>query len=597
MASLPAFYKARTDLYTEQVRGIQEKLVTIALLRLGTFLGSAFFIYLLLKDFSWLLLLPALLLFASFIVLVNYAFRLRDRRALLEKLRWVNSNESAILGNVLSDTVNGFGDGQAFLQSGSYLDDLDIFGKRSLFHTLNRTTTSHGTEDLATLLRRSLLDSGAIVQQQQAIRVLAPQVDERQLMTAHGLLKEEKEGNLYSVLKWVQAPNQLLLKKWVLAARWAIVLFNIAALFYWIGSGNYRPLVVGVIGGWILTALFAKYIGEQHVLLGRKASILDQYRAILRVFNTMDAGDAVLLRQLQSKTGKAYTAISRLAQLSNFFDQGLNPFVGFILNNLFLYNLQCAIALEKWKAANKDEFPGWIAAVGNIECLCSLAAFAFNNPENTYPSPVEDKTIFIEARQLSHPLIPFRDRIPNDLRVGREDRLLLITGSNMSGKTTFLRTAGVNLLLAQCGAPVCAASFSFTPMQILTSLRISDSLQEQTSYFMAELKKLQLIVRSLQTGDPALVLIDEILRGTNSEDKTYGSELFIRKLLQYNCLSLFATHDLSLGKLETEKPELIRNYCFESVIDQGELHFNYLLQRGIASNRNASFLMKKMEII
>jgi len=172
-----------------------------------------------------------------------------------------------------------------------------------------------------------------------------------------------------------------------------------------------------------------------------------------------------------------------------------------------------------------------------------------------------------------------------------------VTGSNMSGKTTFLRTIGVNLLLAQCGAPVCAASFSFTPMQLLSSLRVSDSLQDHTSYFMAELKKLQQIIHRLQKGIPALVLIDEILRGTNSEDKTYGSEQFIRKLLQYHCLSLFATHDLTLGKLEEEKPDAVRNYCFESIIEDGELHFDYRLQRGIARNRNASFLMKKMEII
>jgi DNA mismatch repair ATPase MutS len=187
--------------------------------------------------------------------------------------------------------------------------------------------------------------------------------------------------------------------------------------------------------------------------------------------------------------------------------------------------------------------------------------------------------------------------VANDFSIGRQERLIRVTGSNMSGKTTVLRTIGVNLLLAQCGAPVCATSFNWTPMQVLTSLRISDSLQEQTSYFMAELKKLQRIVLRLRTGEPALVLIDEILRGTNSEDKTYGSEHFARKLTGYHCLSLFATHDLTLGQLEQEYPGVIANYCFESVIEGDDLHFNYRLQQGIARNRNASFLMKKMDII
>ena len=167
----------------------------------------------------------------------------------------------------------------------------------------------------------------------------------------------------------------------------------------------------------------------------------------------------------------------------------------------------------------------------------------------------------------------------------------------MSGKTTFLRTVGGDLLMAQCGSPVCATAFSFTPMQLLTSLRISHSLQEQTSYFMAELKKLQHIVASWRRGPyPGADRRDQ-LRGTNSEDKTYGSEQFARRLTGYPCLALFATHDLALGALEGELPGVVANYCFESVIEAEDLYFNYRLQRGIARNRNASFLMKKMGII
>jgi DNA mismatch repair ATPase MutS len=255
------------------------------------------------------------------------------------------------------------------------------------------------------------------------------------------------------------------------------------------------------------------------------------------------------------------------------------------------------VALEKWKETYKGSFHEWIDAVGNIESLNSLASLAFNNPGFITPTPVRSQELQIAAANLAHPLIPAAERVANDCTIGKAQRLILVTGSNMSGKTTFLRTMGVNLLLAQCGAPVCATDFSFTPMQLLTSLRVSDSLQEHTSYFMAELKKLQRIIHHLREGIPSLVLIDEILRGTNSEDKTYGSEQFIRKLLQYPCLSFFASHDLSLGSLEKEMPGLVSNYCFESVIQGDELHFDYRLRQGIARNRNASFLMKKMDII
>ena len=593
MSSLPRFYQDKQDLYTARIQAIREKLVLVSLLRGVCFIALVLSVYYLFADFSSPLLFGALFLFAGFIVLVNFYFRLKDQRALQEKLLWVNSNESWLL----KDKANGFEDGQSILSAESYLDDLDIFGKRSLFHFLNRTTTVHGKEALANLLKESLQSAPDIRKYQQAIRSMAAETDKRQLMTASGLLKEEKEGNLFGLVNWLESPTPLQRQRWVPVVRWVLMAYNAFCLFLWVYNGNFRPLLPGVLAGWIITGLFAKYISEQHVLLGRKHGILEQYMAVLRVFNTVDAKDSELLQEVRQETERAHDAIRRLARLSNSFDQSLNFLVAFVLNNLFLYNLNCILALEKWKETNKKFFPAWIEAVGRIELLNSLATFAFNNPEYSYPVPEEGEQLSLAVTKMAHPLIPAGQRITNDCRIGVDEQLILVTGSNMSGKTTFLRAIGVNLLLAQCGAPVCAGSFSFTPMQLLSSLRVSDSLQEQTSYFMAELKKLQQIVRRLQEEVPALVLIDEILRGTNSEDKTYGSEHYIRKLLQYRCLSLFATHDLSLGKLEEEKPGVVSNYCFESVIEDGELHFNYQLQRGIARNRNASFLMKKMEII
>jgi DNA mismatch repair ATPase MutS len=167
----------------------------------------------------------------------------------------------------------------------------------------------------------------------------------------------------------------------------------------------------------------------------------------------------------------------------------------------------------------------------------------------------------------------------------------------MSGKTTFLRTLGVNLVLAQTGLPLPAVSFSFSPMQIFSSIRISDSLQENTSYFMAELKKLSAIKSGVKNHSASLVLIDEILRGTNSEDKYFGSAQFVKEMLALNCITLFATHDLKLSELAFEYPNMVVNYCFESMIENNDLFFNYKIQRGVAKNRNASFLMKKMGII
>ncbi|MBO9571784.1 MAG: DNA mismatch repair protein MutS, partial [Chitinophagaceae bacterium] len=305
---------------------------------------------------------------------------------------------------------------------------------------------------------------------------------------------------------------------------------------------------------------------------------------------------STLLNELQQAAKNAHHEFTKLAKLTVSLDHRLNFIVNLLLNSFLLYDIHCMIALEKWKEKNRIEFNKWIEAVSKIETLGSFATFAFNNPEYCYPKISEHETT-IQAVQIAHPLIPFKEQKANDITTGIQEKLLLVTGSNMSGKSTFLRTLGVNLLLAQCGAPVCAKQFIFSPMKILSSVRISDSLQEHTSYFMAELIRLREIIDQLKTGIPSFVLIDEVLRGTNSDDKTQGSASLILKLINYNCLSLFATHDLSLSALEKSTGNKISNYCFESIIENGELKFDYKLRKGIATNKNATFLMEKMGII
>lgn len=594
-----SFYESTLADCNAQILRLRRRMNILSVLRLFLFAGFVFTIYGMTRDFTVSLLCLSLSVFAAFLVCVNFYYRLKDRRDLWEKLAWINTNELGLLKN----EGNGFDDGSGFLDSDNYLDDLDIFGKKSIFHVLNRTTTSHGTASLSALLRNSLLSVDSILAHQQALSVLAAQPSPRQLLTANGLLAGEKKGNLYGIQSWLDTEPVLYQRKGLRIFINLITLFNFFGAFYYLSSNNYTLLLAGFLISWMVTAFFTKQIDVQHQLITRKQPILDQYAGILSVFNTVEATASPLLQQLQTRTATAHKGIRQLSKLSALFDQRINVLVKTFLNAFLGYDLRCLIALERWKLTNRGLFPGWIDAVGEVECLNSLATFAFNHPDYVYPAPAKaaitgtSPGLFIEATRLSHPLIPADARVANDFSMGVSEKLILVTGSNMSGKTTFLRTIGVNLLLAQCGLPVCAAAFSFTPMYLLTSLRISDSLQEQTSYFMAELKKLRSIVHRLQTGKPALVLIDEILRGTNSEDKTYGSELFIRKLIQYNCLSLFATHDLSLGQLEMELPGAVSNYCFESIIEDDSLHFNYLLQRGIARNRNASFLMKKMEII
>ena len=588
-----SFYQEEIGSHTAAIQSFKKKIAASALLRLLAFAAFAVCAYFFFKHRSTGLLLFSLLLFVVFLLLVLYALRLKERKALLEKLLFVNTNELGVLNN----EPNRLDDGSAFASSKGYAEDLDIFGPHSLFHLLNRCTTAHGKEYLARLLQQPLSAPADITARQQAVQLLSKQADKRQRITAHGLLHGETEGNLHSVEEWLHPATDLHKKKWLQVMRWILPLYTIPCFLYYIATGNILYVAMGVIAAWLITARYAKYIHRQHQFIGKKQSILEQYAGILKTFLKVQTGSSAVLKELQQTAGNAHSAIGTLAKLSSFFDQRLNLLVNIFLNSLALYDMQCILALEQWKDRHKSNFNHWLHAVGDIECLNALAGFAFNNPHFTYPQVNETDALYVKAEQIAHPLIPAAECVANDFEAGNNYRILLVTGSNMSGKTTFLRTLGVNLVLAQCGAPVCAVAFTFTPMEILTSIRVNDSLQEHTSYFMAELKRLQQIILRLQNKKPALVLIDEILRGTNSEDKTHGSEQFIKQLLQYNCITLFATHDLTLASLENDYKGVISNYCFESIIQNNTLHFDYKLQPGVAKNKNASFLMRQMGII
>jgi hypothetical protein len=593
MSTTLAFYEEKVHYYINELTLLRPYAAGVAALRMTCFGGFALGVYKWASVHSTAWIITTLVLAIGFAILVRIAWRLNDRKALLEKLLFINNNELSVLQN----KPNQFDNGGEFLSYGSISGDLDVFGPGSLFLLLNRTTTWHGTKQLADQLNEPLLNTTAIDDQQQAVRTLSSQRELGQLLTAHGLLNGEKEGNLTEIGNWLLQPQIIHGNRFINVLRYLTPLYSTIFLVYWLATGNYAFVIPVIFINWSIIGRYAKRIQQQHTLLGKKEAILNQYATILSLFAKVETGNSVLLKKEKDKAAEAHHSVKKLSRLSAMFDQRLNLFINIFLNSFFMYDIQCLWALESWKKQHKDRFNEWIHTVGMIESLNSLSTFAYNNSAYQYAT-INTDALSISATQMAHPLIPAEGRVANDCSFGTNEQLVLVTGSNMSGKTTFLRTLGINLILAQCGAPVCAATFSFTPMVIRGSIRVSDSLQEQTSYFMAELKRLQQIIHFLQQQTtPVLILIDEILRGTNSEDKTYGSEQFIKKLIRYRCLTLFATHDLTLSRLEDELPGKVSNYCFESTIRNGELLFDYTLQRGVAKNKNASFLMEKMEII
>jgi len=591
MSDLISFYSSKVELYNRQIEKTRKIIFWTAAGRLFSFILLITFTYQYFNNNNILILALTLLSLIAFLFLIKKSNQLSEKRKLLEHLQFINSNEL----NILQGFPNKFDNGQSLLSNESYYADLDVFGERSLFHLLNRTVTSHGTEALSKLLKQPFTEAKTIVNYQEAIQVLAPQHNIHENIISSALLNKDHHESMSTIHDWLEEPAILITNKWLSITRYLLPVLNFFTLFIYLISDNYFWLTLTVILSWIHIGSFSKYINRQHALLGRKQEMLDQYASILKEFTKVNTEQSVLLQQHLHTALQAHLQVKKLSRLTNLLDQRLNFLVNILFNSFLLYDVQCMISLEKWKVRNKQYLKGWMDSVATIECLVSLSKFAYNHP--TFCFPVLQNNLMIEAEEIAHPLIPINERIPNNVSLGKTGKLLLITGSNMSGKTTFLRTIGINTLLAQCGAPVCATSFSFTPVHIYTSIRISDSLQDHTSYFMAELKRLSEIKNNVADMKPSLILIDEILRGTNSEDKYYGSAEFVKKLIQYNCLTLFATHDLKLSELENEYKGLIENYCFESIIENDELKFDYRILKGVAQNKNASFLMKKMNII
>jgi len=291
----------------------------------------------------------------------------------------------------------------------------------------------------------------------------------------------------------------------------------------------------------------------------------------------------------------ALFAFKDASKILNAFDQRSNILITIVLNGLYMRDLFLLIRLDRWKEKYNGHLLGWINSLAEVDTLSSLANFHFNNPEFIYPSIDNNK--IISAKGLGHPAIDENVRVCNDFELADNHKIDIITGANMAGKSTFLRTVGINLILAKCGGPVCATSFNFKPVTLFTSMRTTDDLADETSYFHAELLRLKQLIDLANGEEQVFIILDEILKGTNSKDKLNGSKRFLIRLLELPVSGLVATHDLELGKLESEHFEHFRNICFEIDIVGSNINYDYKLKSGVSQNMNATLLMESMGLI
>jgi hypothetical protein len=583
-------YGERANHFRVQQNKYTKQLSFSSILRLALFILFVWLLYTVFKTrFQGSYVLYAILSLAFFLIPVFWAGSLKKKIAFLEQLILLNKNEI----NIKNGGASFLDNGHLFAPSKGFAIDLNVFGNHSLFHLLNRAGSIPGKMQLGRRLQSPSTVVDDIVQSQACTKELATKMDFRQTLLAQTLLLKEDEA-LPQLQSVIPPENFALLQSWfwtILAIAWPVT--GILLIIYSVIRDQYQLLLAFGLSGLLLMSFTVRKVSLLYNHISKRSYLYSQYARCFELIGNETFEHPYLIKK-QKEIADAAGAFKKLSGLSGMFDLRLSIF-SFVINGLFLSDLLCARLYLKWNIKWQEKISYWFAVMGEIEMLDSLATFHYNHPSFIFPECTEK--IVVKATAMGHPLMKEGMAVVNDINIGDDARLHLITGSNMSGKSTFLRTAGLNLILAQLGAPVFAQTFAFRPVRLLTSFHHIDSLEESTSYFYAELKCLQEIIGSLPGPVPALVLLDEVMRGTNSKDKHDGTALLIKKLVNYSCLALIATHDTELGILTASHPGEIENFCFESELSGDGLTFDFTMRKGVAQSRNATYLMQKMGII
>jgi DNA mismatch repair ATPase MutS len=477
--------------------------------------------------------------------------------------------------------------------------DFDIFGKGSLFQYLNRCSTAIGKNKFAEGLCQSQLSRNLIKDRQQAVNELSKKAEWMQNFQASGMFITESGNETESLQLWLNEPAEKLNILQVL--RIVVPLFN----FCWIalifcGLLSINSITIPIVLSLFVIYMNIKKINKAHEQLGKSAKTFEKYTKLIQLIENENFESAYLQKlqqELKSNHRNASNSLTILFKLLSKFDYRYNVLMSFILNSLVIFDIQIYCLLSKWKEQHKNIVTSWFSALSEMDALISFSTYAFNNQGFVSYPKISEKAFAFQAEEMGHPLLHPSIRVCNSLQISNKPSVIIITGANMAGKSTFLRTLSVNLILAMNGAPVCAKNFEFTPSDILSSIKIQDSLSNNESYFYAELLRLKDIIHHVQNQPNTFVILDEILRGTNTKDKQLGSIGLLEKLISQNAVVIIATHDLVIGELEKKYPGIVVNHCFEVELTNNQLVFDYKLKKGISQKLNASFLMKKMEII
>lgn len=588
-------YQKKIDQYKSLLATTERFTRNISMLRVLVFVLAFAAVYVFARHESAAgIVISILLSIALFVFLVRLHGHYLETRNLQRAYLKLNEDElRAVLGR-----QDHFRDGAAFNAPEHYFaNDLDIFGPGSLFQFLNRTASLAGYHTLGQRLKKPHDNKKNILETQEAVEVLSQQLEWRQKFLATGLAHKESEGDRQKIEAWSQSKplfSKLIFRVVVVLVP-ALTAFMIVLLS--MNLLTVQLFLLYLVVPWGIAGSFAFKVNNRHMEVSKTSEMLNKYGRLLKEIESLETSSELLKRIVRGVYHDQLPSsriIHRLSAILTALDNRLNFVSWALLNGLFVWDILQMIRLENWQRKYRKDVADWFELAGEMDVLNSLANFHFNSTHRTFPE-VLDGDIRIEAEDAGHPLIADDKRVDNVIHIAHR-QLIIITGANMAGKSTYLRMIGVNLVLAMCGAPVCARVFSFVPVQIFSSIRTVDSLSDNESYFYAELKRLKAIIDKLRTGTPLFIILDEILKGTNSKDKHAGSEALIKQLISFKTSGIIATHDVLLGKMSDLFPDHISNYCFEVDIDGDQLHFDYRLRPGVSKNLNATILMREMGI-
>ena len=590
-----AFYIKRLDHLQQQRGALKNKKAILAWLRFATvaaFAASVYFLF----PFGWPYIFISGLIAAT--IFTRLVFTDLKNKAGLENNNFlITINENEV--KALEHNYYQFADGKEFgPKEHAFANDLDIFGHASLFQFINRTRSDMGSARLANWLLNPA-DVKDVLARQAAVKELAKQTEWRQQLEGFGAAKKIQNETCMRLADWFNDENRFINNK-----TWMVLRLLVPSVMLIVIALNIAGVVDNYTRNYFLlaAALFAFYVSSKvtpiHNQVGRIAAELEVLEDSIRLIEETNFESEFLKKlklQFSDKNEKASAKIRHLKKVLERLDLRLNFVVFIPLDILFQWDLQQVIALEKWKQQNKENVMHWFDALGSFEAISSFATLSFNHPQWCFPA-FKGEHFFIEGKALGHPLIQIDKRVNNPIAINKAGELMLVTGSNMAGKSTYLRSIGINTILAMAGAPVCAEYFCLSPVQLISSMRIADNLEESTSTFYAELKKLKTIIDKVNNNERVFILLDEILRGTNSMDRHTGSVALVRQLIKHNASGIIATHDVELARMREDYPANILNHHFDVQVNNDELYFDYQLKEGICTSMNASILMKKIGI-